>query len=135
MRSPTTVWNSATEPGVAEPPLPSSTGVFFFEQPAMARNATHSTASLNPETNLSIVPTPCTRGTVGRPEWKAPNGLCAGCYSHKTGQLDGDSQAFPPNPPPGPTIPAYFSRGDHAGSEANPGVFTTLSFRPVMSTL
>src|SRR5215211_4011456 len=70
MRSPTTVWNSATDPGVADPPLPSSTGVFFFEQPAMARNAMHSTASLNPETNLSIVPTPCTRGNFGRPEWK-----------------------------------------------------------------
>ena len=65
---------------------------------------------------------------------RPPSGPCAGSYSHKTGQMDGDSQAFPPNPSFA-FGPAYFKRGDQAGSEANPGVFTILSLRPVRSTL
>jgi hypothetical protein len=50
--------------------------------------------------------------------------------------MDGDSQGFIPLPahPPKPRRP-YFSKGDHAGSDAKPGVLTCRSLRPVRSTV
>jgi hypothetical protein len=60
-----------------------------------------------------------------------------GLYPRKSGQLDGDSQAAnPANALPSvAALALYLSKGDHAGSEAKPGVETSRSLRPVRSTV
>ena len=64
--------------------------------------------------------------------------LARGLYPRKSGQLDGDSQGRKSPADALCSLAAsalYLSKGDHAGSEAKPGVDTSRSLRPVRSTI